>query len=195
MDEQAPADVDALIEESGAVQRDANRLLRELRLVEQLQRYGEVELAGAYRWDLMLEPDLDLYVVNATVGLDLVLDAFNHFVRCGDFLWFALGDTVRAKPEWEVPKGYYLGMSREFNGRRWKVETWFLRSPQPVPTWIDERMTEAGRRRILQLKELKRTGDLPISSYSIYRAVLFDDVGDAASMRAWLERQQASSET
>ena len=41
----------ALLRESRAIQEEATRLMREFRLVEQFQQYGEVEPDGSYRWD------------------------------------------------------------------------------------------------------------------------------------------------
>ena len=103
MDTHSPVDVpdtDALLRESRALREDAGRLLRELRLVEQWREYGEVELTGSYRWDLMLGSDVDLYVVDPAVDLDLALGAFNRFVRRGEFLRFGFIDSVRGRPGW-----------------------------------------------------------------------------------------------
>jgi hypothetical protein len=114
-------ETDALLRESREVHDSAERLLREFRVLEQWQRYGGVELAGGYRWDLMLKSDVDLYVVNPAAELDLALEIFTHFVRRGDFLAFGFIDSVRRKPTWadpeSYPAGFYLGMARHFEGR------------------------------------------------------------------------------
>src|SRR5437764_1220133 len=83
-----PGDVKALLQESSEVRESAGRLIRDFRVVEQWEPFGAVELAGGYRWDLMLAPDVDLYVVNPEADLDLALRAFSHFARQGDFLAF-----------------------------------------------------------------------------------------------------------
>ena len=74
---------------------------------------------------MILAPDVDLYAINPDLTLDLALDTFLQFVRRGDFFWFGFGDMVRAKPAWDVPAGYFLGMSREFRATHWKTAVLF----------------------------------------------------------------------
>ena len=111
--------------------------MREFRLVEQFQQYGEVELAGSYRWDLMMRRDLDFYVINPATDLDLALEVLNGFVRQGEFLRFGFIESVRGKP-WQTtpesyPTGYYLGMAREFGEGDWKVRNVVHAHSLPAP--------------------------------------------------------------
>jgi hypothetical protein len=188
VDDLAAADTEALIRWSAAVREDASALLRAYHVVEDFGRYGEVRMTGAYRWDLMLAPDVDLYVINPDLTLDLAMEAFLHFVRRGDFLWFGFGDSVRARPAWKVPEGYFLGMSREFRGRHWKVETWFLPDPLPPCDWLEKPMTDRIRRVILQLKREKILGRLSVSSYHIYEAVICGGAREPNDVLAWIEK-------
>jgi hypothetical protein len=145
-------------------------------------------MTGSYRWDLMLAPDIDLYVINPHLTFDLALDALLHFVRRGEFLWFGFGDSVRAKPAWEVPEGYFLGMIREFRGRHWKVETWFLRTPLPPCDRLETPMTAQIRRVILHLKRDKLLGKLSVSSYHIYEAVIRGGAREPNDVLAWVDK-------
>jgi hypothetical protein len=154
------------------MREDGRALLRAYHVLEHFGQYGEVQIGGAYRWDVMLAPDVDLYVINPNLTLDLALDALLQFVRRGDFLWFGFGDTVRAKPAWEVPAGYFVGMSREFRATHWKVETWFLPVAVPPPTWLERPIPDQAKEVILQLKRNKLLGKLPVASYHIYEAVI-----------------------
>jgi hypothetical protein len=187
-------DAGVLQHEAQALRKSAERLLVELRLVEQWQRYGEVELAGSYRWDLMLGSDIDLNVVNPAADLDLALSIFNGFVRGGDFLAFAFIDSVRGKPAWadpvSYPEGYYIGMARHFEGREWKVETWLRRSPAPREDWLEAGITDEQRVTILELKQMRNSGHLKASSYDICRAVILGGARDAAAAREWLRKEQ-----
>ena len=193
-DRTSTGDVGDLQRDARARRESAKRLLVELRLVEQWQRYGEVELTGSYRWDLMLGSDIDLNVVNPAVDLDLALSIFSQFVRDGDFLAFAFIDSVRGKPAWadpaSYPDGYYFGMARHFEGQEWKVETWLRRSPAPREDWLEGGITDKQRLSILQLKQLRNSGHLQASSYDIYRAVILGGARDAAAARQWLRKEQ-----
>jgi hypothetical protein len=186
-------DMEAVLRESQAIREEANRLMREIRLVEQLQQYGEVEPAGSYRWDLMMRRDLDFYVINPALDLDLALTALNGFVRRGDFLRFAFIESVRGKP-WKAtlesyPVGYYMGMAREFGEGDWKVETWFLRALYPHPEWLLKPIAEEDRRTILRLKHLHNTGHLDWNGFHLSQAVLQGGAREPEEVCAWLDRE------
>jgi hypothetical protein len=109
-------------------------------------------------------------------------------------LRFGFIDSVRGKPGWadheSFPQGYMLGMAREFGGREWKVETWLLASAAPRPDWIEERMTDEGRRTILQLKHERNSRQFYASSYDITRAVLLGSATSATEAQEWLRQQK-----
>ncbi len=173
-------DMDALSRESRAIREDAGAPLGELGVLDQLARYGEVELTGSYRWDTMLDPDIDLYVVNPEADLELALEAHVALIRRGDFYAHYFGDWVNFGHD-ALPTGHYIGLKRVFNGRKWKVDIWFLRASNTGSDWIAETMTEEGRPAILAFKHLKRMMRLDVSSYCIYRMVLLEGVTDTES--------------
>lgn len=190
-------EIDALVRESRTLRDDAERLLQESRAIELWQQYGDVEVAGSYRWQLMLDGDVDLYVINPRLTLDLALAALTEMVHRGDFLCFGFIDSVRGTPGWadprSYPQGYYVGMSKEFHGRQWKVEAWLLPAPPPRPEWIGERLTAASQRTILSLKHLRNTRAFAVSSYDIYRAVLLGGAQTVADVQAWLRANPATA--
>ncbi|MPZ24720.1 MAG: hypothetical protein GEU28_14610 [Dehalococcoidia bacterium] len=175
----AVEDMDALLSASRAIKEDADRLLREFGVLEQLASYGEVSMGGSYRLNLMLNGDIDLGVVNAALDLESALDALTGFIRRGDFYGYEFLDSVRHELPWgDSREGYFLNMERLFLGRKWTVEIMLARSAQPSPDWIEERLTEEGRRTILLFKHLRNTRNLDIPSHQIYKAVLLDGVAD-----------------
>jgi hypothetical protein len=187
-------DIEALLLESQAVRQEAGRLLQEFRLVERLRPYGDVQVTGSYRWDLMLfgtgfgagSGDLDFYVVNPEITLEIALQAFTDFLRSGEFLRFGFIDTMRRPAPWLDLAGYYLGMTREIYDRNWRVEVWFVPSLASDQQWISERMTDDARRTILKLKHLRRTGHLNVPSFDLYRAVLLGGAREPEDVTAWL---------
>jgi hypothetical protein len=191
----APIDTDDLLRTSQSHRESAERLLRDLGLIEQWHEYGAVEVTGSYRWNLMLGSDIDLNVVNPACDLDMTLEILNRFARQGLFLRFAFIDTVRGKPSWAdpitYPEGYYFGMAGDFAGREWKVETWLLRTPPPSQDWIEDHLTEESRRAILRLKHLRNAGVWRAASFDIYRAVLLGGAREPAEAEEWLRSTKA----
>ncbi len=183
-------DMDALSRESRAIREDAGELLREFGVLDQLARYGEVEMTGSYRWDTMLAPDIDVYVVNPQADLELALEAHVGLIRRGDFYAHHFGDWVNFRRD-GLPTGHYIGLKRVFNDRKWKVDIWFLRAANTSSDWIAEKMTEEGRRAILAFKHLKSTRSLDVSSYDIYKLVLLEGVADPESFLEFTRSRRA----
>jgi hypothetical protein len=174
----ASDDMEALLEEEARFRGDADRLLRDFGVPDQLARYGEVVFVGSYRWNLMLRRDIDVNVINPDLNPELALDALTGFIRRGDFYNFTYRDSVRHSLPWNPPSGYFLGLEGVFEGKQWSVEVWFKRAQEPDAYWIGERLTEERRRTILLFKRLRDTLNLPIYSYTVYEAVLLRGVTD-----------------
>jgi hypothetical protein len=54
----------ALLEQSSQVKRVAEAFLEETQLLSFLRSYGTVQLAGSYALNLMVNRDIDVYVLN-----------------------------------------------------------------------------------------------------------------------------------
>ena len=70
-----------LFETSRRMKVQADRILKESKLVEILQGYGEVKILGSYALDLMLRPDLDLFVVTPKQDWENVLKLHAHLMK------------------------------------------------------------------------------------------------------------------
>jgi hypothetical protein len=173
-------DMRAILQESHAIRADADTLLHAFGIPEHLALYGSVRIVGSYQWDLMLNGDIDLEVLNPDITLDQALAALSHFIRQGSFYGVTFYDSVRHQLPWEAPTGYYIELTRSFNGRLWTVEVWFKLAAEPAADWITERLTEENRRIILLFKHLRNMRGLAIPSYEIYKAVLVDQLTDPA---------------
>jgi hypothetical protein len=180
----------ALLEAATANRETARLLLEELQLVEAWEMFGAVELAGSFRWNLMLGSDIDLNVINPACDIHLALSAMNRFVTEGRFLRFGFIDSVRGKPGWadptSYPTGYFIGMAGDFHGREWKVEAWLLRAAPEPSNWIETQMTAECRLAILNLKQDRNAGLWKASSFDIYRAVLLGRARTISQANDWL---------
>jgi hypothetical protein len=104
-------DMGAILQESHAIRADADTLLRAFSILEHLALYGPVRIVGSYQWDLMLNGDIDLEILNPHITLDQALDALSHFIRQGSFYGATFYDSVRHKLPWEAPTGYYIELT------------------------------------------------------------------------------------
>ena len=70
----------SLFTQSLQVKREADALLEESRLNPFLQSYGLVQMAGSYSLGLMVNRDIDLYVINSAHTQDSTLEALNESI-------------------------------------------------------------------------------------------------------------------
>lgn len=174
------------IERSAKLKKEADELLEAIKLKERCSSIGELTPTGSYYLDLMIYPDIDLYLPPAKprqlfqLAADLVE---NYPVVRVNFLNGGQGplrNGLYIKPvigigDWERP---------------WKIDIWAI-----TQSFIDEKIAELDRfkakitleqrERILNYKfaVLNKQGRTPhFSGYYIYRAVIdlgmqsYDDI-------------------
>jgi len=91
-----------------------------------LKRYcvpvGKVVPTGSYFMDLMMYPDIDLYLPHTAIEKLFTLAAKFAKIKCVNEVVFQKGDKG------DLARGYYLKPIIEHGdwGRRWKVDIWSL---------------------------------------------------------------------
>jgi hypothetical protein len=181
------------IQRSAKLNQEAGELLCHIKLAEICQEIGEITPTGSYYLDLMIYPDIDLYLPRATprqlfnIATHLVE---NHPVVRVNFLNGGPGelkDALYIKPvialgNWERP---------------WKVDIWaagesIIAMKQAELDAFRGKLTPELRQLILNYKFsiLNEENRTPMfSGIHIYRAVLDHGLSDFAEITAYLREQ------
>jgi hypothetical protein len=172
-----------LEDEAEQLRKQANLILSKSRLLELLAEYGKVKLTGSYMLNLMTTADIDVHVINPTIGKTAVKEVMDRLIR-QDFFdgyhfhdWVSHFRTARfAFPNDDNPlKGYYMALRVVFRRRRWKIDVWFLKTPDSkgvrLMRMVKDNSTEKTRLTILKLKHMRDKRKLDVSSAVIYKAV------------------------
>jgi hypothetical protein len=178
------------IERAGRLQVEAGELMKTIRLIESLKPYGDVVFTGSYFLDVMVYPDLDLYVPMTSIE--------NIFAAVGQMASNAR--VVRVLYENEdhpsLPGGLYLNLRVNLGdfGRPWKVDIWWLDE-----NVIQEKMngmhhfkkllTPELREQIIQYKNtlINSAGRTPrFSGYFVYKAFLDEGLREPAEITGYL---------
>ncbi len=182
----------SLLEQSARLKEEANAFLIETQLLISLQTYGTVHLAGSYSINLMLNRDIDVYVVHPDCTEDRAISALNDLIRQKKFHNFLYHDNVQF-PRQGMPDGYYVGIKTPFMNFKWKVDIWFL--PEDLPARLQlintiEQASETTKLTILRLKQFVFEKKLDIGSILIYEAVLQHQITSQHEFLTFVEQRQ-----
>jgi hypothetical protein len=180
-----------LIAQSFQVKRDADALLEGSKLIPFLQSYGTVQMAGSYSLDLMINRDIDIYVVNSAHTQDSTLDALNASIRRNCFQLHLYHDSIQF-PREGMPPGYYMGIKTPFRNHKWKIDIWFLHTDLPSRSQLIqtvEQVHETEKLAILRFKQLVLEKGLDMSSVLIYEAVFQKHITNEQAFLAFLTQQ------
>lgn len=181
--------MDAL-ERAAYKKRIADNILADLDLIARWQRFGRPVLVGAYAYDLIVEPDIDIEIYCPDLRIE---HGFQVLCEC------VLNRAVT-----------HASFSNELNGRdkalywqlryrqnsvvEWKIDMWSAPADYALPRSEDliepmrRALTPETRRIILELKEARWLHrDLACPSVDLYRAVLEDGVRTLDDLRHWLQ--------
>ena len=174
------------IERSAALRREADVVMREVRLHEIVAPYGRVVAQGSYSLDLMMYPDIDLFI--PPVSLDQ-LSSIGAQLAASELVT-QLKFQKRA-PE-TLPGGRYAQARVRYGdwGREWKIDIWSVDEAVGKRQLAEQegfrrKLTKSLSEQILRYKYsiLNKDHRTPtFSGYFIYKAFLdegmtdFDDV-------------------
>lgn len=169
----------SLVVQSKIFKKEADLLLQKSQLLAFLKRYGQVKLTGAYRLNLMLNGDIDIHIINPKINKDLAIEILNELIGQGFFNGYLFYDWVKFRKA-EFPKGYYLGLKKKFNRKKWKIDIWFLKNDDhkenDLMDLVERNLNEKNKLTILEFKNLRNKRNLKIPSAKIYQAVIEKDV-------------------
>ena len=179
-----------LLERASQLHREAGELMQTLQVKASLQPFGEITMTGSYFLDLMVYPDLDLYVPK--VAIPLIFRAAGQMAN--------IGKVIRVSFENEqhpgMQGGFYLNFRVNIGnwGRPWKLDIWWLNKDiitqkMEIMHHFKERITPENREAILRYKHSLITKDLRTPMYSgyyIYKAFLDEGLRDPDDVTQYL---------
>ena len=173
---------------------EADKLLDYSQIYSLLSRIGEVKMVGSYDYNLMLGPDLDIYViVPKDMAKVAALDALKQLIKQNYWNGYLYYDFVKhsSKNHPGFPKAYYVGVKSDFSGNRWKVDIWFGQEDtlRVSNDWIKDKLNDENKKLILKLKAARNDGEIIANSHDIYLAVLRNNVKDVEEFQNWFKNK------
>lgn len=164
----------------------ANQIIKDSNLIHTLNKIGKVHFVGSYSYNLMIENDIDIYVVNKKININSAVSTLNEIFLNKYFYYTSLINHNKF-PQKGFPKGYYLGLKHIQNNKKWKIDIWLLKSTNSKDfikkAWFDQKLkhiTQRQKQQILKLKYISYINEIrakhSIRSTDIYEAVLNNKV-------------------
>ena len=182
-----------LITQSQAIKKEADLVLNKLDLLPILKKYGQTEIVGSYKYDLMLNRDLDIHLFNPKFDRTLALSIFQDLIKIKGLKKYMFDDWYHwLNSRW--PKGYYLGLKYIHRGNEWKIDIWCLDNQNTnEKKWsnlIKKNLNDRNREIILTLKDYRNKKLPQIPSVDIYQAVLVHNIGNIDQFKTYLKNRK-----
>jgi hypothetical protein len=179
------------LERAAALHQESDFILNSIQLQDAVSPYGEVTPGGSYFLNVMVYPDIDVYIPTLTIPQ-----------------LFQIGARIAAfDPVWQVvfeksgdptlPGGFYLKPRINYGdwGRPWKVDIWSLDEALIEQKMADmrrfkQKMTSALREQIIRYKISILTDELRTPTYSgyfIYKAFLDEGITEFDQVTLYLK--------
>ena len=175
--------------------RAAQKILTASRLLSILKEFGTVKCTGSYAADLMMKPDVDIYVMASSFTKKRVLQAYNKILKIPNFYMCAFFDYVRHRhPDLAIPRAYYMKLNAVGKKReRWKIDLWFL-TPKDLKKvkhfdLLTQEIAPVQKQAILQFKKIREKYVYSIHSHLIYDAVLEHNILTLPALKRFLKKK------
>lgn len=161
---------------------NADKLLYDFGLLNELKKYGTPYIVGSYAMDLMAWNDLDIYVSNESMSTEKLYNSTYFILKTFHPVWYeAKKDVVDGKTVW------FHGFETEILGELCNVDIWFFDNGT-ITKALD--FSQDIKQKLLvnpQLKEIvinikqslianEKYGFDKFSSVDVYKAVFEDNV-------------------
>ncbi len=161
---------------------NANKLLYDFGLLNELNNYGTPFIVGSYAMDLMAWNDLDIYVSNESMTTEKLYELTSFILNTFHPVWYeAKKDVVDVKTAW------FHGFETEILGELCNVDIWFFDNDTITEAlnfsenikqnlWDNPRLKEV----VINIKQSlianEQYGFDKFSSMDVYTAVFEDNV-------------------
>lgn len=100
----------------------ANRILYDLELLNELNKYGIPHIIGSYKMNLMAWNDLDIDVENEFMSLDKLYQVTNYILNNFNPTWYEAKEEINEQGS----KVWFHGFEFYLDNELWNVDIWFL---------------------------------------------------------------------
>ncbi len=100
----------------------ANRILYDLGLLNELNKYGLPHLIGSAKMNLMAWNDLDIDVENDSMSLDKLYLLTNYILNTFNPTWYEAKEEINEQGN----KVWFHGFEFYLDNELWNVDIWFL---------------------------------------------------------------------
>lgn len=167
-----------LTEQSDKFKKLADELLASSKLLQILEKFGQIRIVGSYAAGLMMHGDIDIHILrDKEFSKQETLDMFNEIVASTKFNSYYIGDWNDSNVHPEFPYGYYIGLKTRIGDIKWKIDIWFL-SIAEQERFDKENMdvtkialSDEQREAILAFKKYRQENGVKISGQEIYEMV------------------------
>lgn len=178
------------LERATSLRAEAGFILEEIQLFNILEPYGQVVLTGSYYLDLMMYPDIDLYI--SSIPINKLFDISTRLAS----LQLVFQIVFEKSQDAGLPGGLYLKARLNYGnwGRPWKIDIWSLddaiiKVKLAETEHFKRRLTAELRQQILKYKYSILTSRLRTPMYSgyyIYKAFLDEGMTDFNQVTQYL---------
>ncbi|MEK7497931.1 MAG: hypothetical protein AAB656_03360, partial [Patescibacteria group bacterium] len=117
---------------SAEYKRQADKILDDTGILKLFSTYGILKLVGSYPLNVMLRPDLDIYVVTKEHNFNRLTEIINKLISKNYFQQVCFANWQDFSRTSGV-KGYYLETKINIGENRWKLDIWFMAEDQYKP--------------------------------------------------------------
>lgn len=182
---------------SESLYNEASQILYDDGIHEIIKKYGEINYAGSYKYNLMACRDIDVSISMSEpeFSLDKFFKMGNEIAKLDGTTDMRFQNFFKISVE-GLPKGFYWGIKYKSNrsGEMWKIDLWavdeyVIQQNKLYANKIIELLDDEKRRIIISSKYslLNKEGKTPEGSgYYIYQAVLFEGIREQAEIVNYL---------
>ncbi len=160
---------------------EADRILYEFGLMEQLEKIGVPHIIGSYRMDMMAWNDLDIDIENDNMSMEKLYELSSNIIKTFHPVWYEAKEEISECGK----KIWFHGFETTIIGELWNIDLWFfdketIRNAEIYCDGIVEKTDGIQKNIIVMIKEeLIKRGVYSFEQYrsiDVYEAVTKENV-------------------
>ena len=157
---------------SKTTSQEAKEILTHSNYIQIVKKYGDLRVGGSFYTGLMYGPDIDFSIASPNPR-KAALGFLNEVIQNNFFQKYQYGN-FEDHPRQNRLHGHMVVLILEYKGRKWEIETWFLKKHVKAQIAIEEKLYNLSikdKNKIIELKHKREINGLDkhsLSSHDIY---------------------------